>query len=113
MAMKPKTPCAQPGCAALCHSTYCDAYRHRRDRRYDRDRGSSSARDYGAWWRKLREYVLQRHPVCRMESCTAATTDVDHITPKRRGGTDDLKNHQALWHAHHSEKTAREDSRWG
>ena len=111
--MKPKTPCAQAGCAALCYSRYCDACRRRWDRHHDRDRGNSSKRGYGAKWRKLREYVLQRHPVCQVPDCTVAATDVDHIVTRRRGGTDDLKNLQALCHPHHSEKTAREDRRWG
>lgn len=51
--------------------------------------------------------------VCLKDSIVRAATDVDHIMPKSQGGTDDWSNLQALCKSHHSEKTAREDGRWG
>lgn len=51
--------------------------------------------------------------VCLKESIVRSATDVDHIMPKSQGGTDDWDNLQALCKSHHSEKTAREDGRWG
>ncbi|MHB0886869.1 MAG: HNH endonuclease [Bacillota bacterium] len=40
-------------------------------------------------------------------------TDLDHRVSKRKGGTDDPANLQALCHQCHSAKTAREDGRFG
>jgi 5-methylcytosine-specific restriction protein A len=39
---------------------------------------------------------------------TTSATEVDHITPKAKGGTDDDDNLQAICADHHREKTARE-----
>ena len=80
---------------------------------YDRERGSASARGYGRRWQRLRKLVLVRQPICQQPGCTEAASEVDHITPRRRGGDDSLANLQALCKVHHSQKTAREDGRWG
>ena len=80
---------------------------------YDRGRGSAAKRGYDRRWQRLRKLVLARQPICQAVGCMAAATEVDHITPRRRGGDDSLANLQALCKAHHSLKTAREDGRWG
>ena len=56
--------------------------------------------------------VLARDLICLAPGCTQAATDVDHVVPKRAGGTDDMDNLQGFCHACHSAKTAREDGRW-
>lgn len=116
-------PCAFPGCPALVREPwerYCDEHRAQVQRRYDRERGSSAARGYGARWQKLRAMVLRRHPLCadpfgvhaeRGEAVVA--TEVDHIVPLSRGGTNAMDNLQPLCKSCHSRKTALEDSRWG
>ena len=38
---------------------------------------------------------------------------VDHMVPNEKGGRGEEGKLQALCHACHSEKTAREDERWG
>ncbi|MGV6875914.1 HNH endonuclease [Pseudochelatococcus sp. B33] len=74
--------------------------------------GTSTERGYGAEWRKLRAAALARdNHLC--QACLAAdkltpATDVDHVTPKSKGGADDLSNLQSLCRRHHDEKTARE-----
>jgi 5-methylcytosine-specific restriction protein A len=50
--------------------------------------------------------VLRAQPACVV--CGAPATDVDHITPKRLGGRDDMANLQALCHSCHTRKTMRE-----
>jgi len=80
-------------------------------------RGSSTTQGYGASWRRLRLATLQAEPLCRAckaEGRITPATDVDHITPRKQGGTDHPSNLQALCHAHHSRKTSREDGGgWG
>lgn len=39
--------------------------------------------------------------------------DLDHIIPRRRGGSDDRANLRLRHHSEHSRKTARHDGRWG
>lgn len=79
-------------------------------------RGSSAARGYGRRWRKLRESVLRRRPLC--EDClarglTVAAEDLDHVVARAKGGTDDEANLRPLCHACHSAKTVREDGGFG
>ncbi len=70
-------------------------------------------RGYGARWRKLRRLVLARDPICRAPGCNQASTEADHIKPRREGGSDGLDNLQGLCKPCHSSKTAIEDGRWG
>lgn len=89
-------------------------------RAYDQQRGSAASRGYGHSWRKKRDQVLVEEPCCR--ECLArglrvATTDVDHIIPKReflegrvQGDPDGRANLQGLCHECHSRKTALNDS---
>lgn len=109
-------PCAHPGCPGLTRERYCPQHKKEANQVYDRERGTASQRGYGARWRRLRAAFLAAHPLCeecQREGRIAPATDVDHRVPRRRGGTDDESNLQALCHVHHSEKTAREDGRWG
>ena len=94
---------------------YCAAHAAQRDKL-----SSATQRGYGARWRRLRAAYLAEHPICADplghhagEGRVEAATDVDHIVARERGGTDEDRNLQALCHACHSEKTAREDGRWG
>lgn len=69
-------------------------------------------RGYGRAWRKLRERVMDRdnHQCvpCTARGLITAAAEVDHIKPKTDGGTDDMKNLQAICKACHAEKTQRE-----
>ena len=64
-------------------------------------RGSRHQRGYGWAWEQKREQVLDRdaglcQPCARRGVLTPGCRTVDHIVPKARGGTDDLKNLQTI-----------------
>lgn len=108
MPRRPNRPCNHPGCGKLTRVGHCDAHANN----YDQARGTPAQRGYGKAWRKLRQIILNRDPVCR--SCSrAASTDVDHIRPRSKGGKDDPANLQGLCHSCHSRKTASEDGGFG
>ena len=72
---------------------------------------SASARGYGAAWDRLRRSVLKRDKwVCQCAACKQAgrvrsASEVDHIVPKAKGGTDALSNLQAINKDCHKTKT--------
>lgn len=67
-------------------------------------------RGYGTAWDKLRAQVLNEEPMCRVclgeRSIVTAATQVDHIKPKAKGGTDTRTNLQALCKPCHDRKSA-------
>jgi 5-methylcytosine-specific restriction protein A len=110
MPTAPLKPCAEPLCGQLVSSARCR--KHDLKRRYYATHGRKRITYPG--WRKLRALILKRDPFCRDPSgCTSPSTDVDHIIPRRAGGSDDPSNLRGLCHRHHSSKTARLDGRWG
>lgn len=115
-----KKPCGRaPACGELVEQgvRFCPAHEQLDPaRQRERERGSAASRGYGADWRRRRAYHLRREPLCRecaKEGRTTAGTDVDHIVARAKGGTDEPENLQTLCHAHHSEKTYREDGSFG
>jgi len=107
MPTKARRPCRTPGCAGLAvRGGYCERCARERERAFDRQRGSSAARGYGSRWRKLRLMYLRAHPLCAV--CGEPATDVDHIVPRGRGGTDAGDNLQSLCKPHPGEKPADE-----
>lgn len=85
---------------------YCERHAQQREQQRQADRGTAAERGYGYRWGKLRLMVLREQPWCAV--CGAPATDVDHITPKRLGGTDRRENLQSLCHGCHTRKTLRE-----
>lgn len=77
--------------------------------RHDKSRHE---RGYGAQWEKLRLIVLARDDfmcrVCMARGRPTPATQVDHIVPKARGGSDDMGNLQAICDDCHKAKTASE-----
>jgi 5-methylcytosine-specific restriction protein A len=112
MPIAPGRACGWPGCHRLADrsgDSHCSVHRFLRDAR----RGTHN---YGPSWTFIRERVLVEEPWCRL--CAAAdkrtpATQVDHILPKRDGGTDDRKNLRPLCHSCHSRRTAIDSSGWG
>ena len=120
-------PCRSPGCGALVRdgSGYCAQHLvaklagiQAERRQYDKDRGSSAQRGYGARWQKARLGYLRSHPLCRacedVGRVTLATV-VDHKVPHRGDMALfwDPSNWQSLCKTCHDQKTARDDGGWG
>jgi len=103
-------PCGAPGCPnTVNNGRYCDVHKQS----VDEPRGTSARRGYGYKWQQLRRMFLREHPLCadpfsRHGGVPPLATDVDHITRKRDGGTDDPSNLQGLCHSCHSMKTRAE-----
>ena len=74
---------------------------------------SRHARGYGTAWTKLRQSVMAAEPLCReckVKGKVTAATELDHIVPKAKGGTDDRSNVQPLCAEHHRAKSLRESA---
>tara|TARA_R110000803_G_scaffold202313_1_gene267422 strand:+ start:1649 stop:2005 length:357 start_codon:yes stop_codon:yes gene_type:complete len=78
---------------------------------------SYSDKEYSAFyhtkqWKSIRNYYIQMNPLCElcdMEGYTIQGQCVDHITPRRLGGSDtNLSNLQTLCNSCHASKTGKE-----
>lgn len=105
MPYAPLGPCRVPGCP---NRSNCAV--HAVERAPD-TRPSASQRGYGRDWKVVRDKHLREYPWCAV--CGQTGTDVDHIVPRKQGGTDAPGNLQTLCHVHHSRKTARRDGGFG
>jgi 5-methylcytosine-specific restriction protein A len=93
--------CIEPGCPQIVRDApRCEAHTK-----------TTAQRGYGAKWRVLRAGFLRRSPKC--EQCGARATEVDHMTPLAKGGTNHHRNLRALCKACHSRKTVAEDGGFG
>ncbi|WP_424974253.1 HNH endonuclease [Dinoroseobacter sp. S124A] len=76
---------------------------------------SRHERGYGSQWVKVREAAKRRDNglcvACAKRGITRLMQDVDHITPKAQGGTDDLDNLQCLCRDCHKAKTRAENTK--
>ena len=113
MPVRPKRPCAHPGCPELvAEGKYCEKHRAS----HPEETRSASYRGYGNAWQRVRKQYLAAHPLCVMceaEGRYSRATVVDHIQP-HRGDRElfwDQSNWQPLCKAHHDKKTGLEDSR--
>ena len=109
--MRPGRVCMRPGCPGVVRAgvcSRCGPLRRARMVEHDERRGTAAQRGYDATWRRLRASFLARNPLCaacERNGRVVVATDVDHIVPKRRGGSDHDENLQALCHSCHSRKT--------
>ena len=79
---------------------------------------SRHERGYGKEWTRTRLRILKRdNGLCQCSECAGGqlritvATEVHHIKPKARGGTDDMDNLQAINRECHQRETAAEQGR--
>lgn len=76
---------------------------------------SRHARGYGSAWDKVRALALKRDRglciPCLAGGRPTPATQVDHITPKAEGGTDDLTNLQSICAPCHEAKTLADEGK--
>jgi len=116
MPSAPPKSCSHPRCAKYqAKGGYCIDHQSEEKRSGWKEwtKGKSAhQRGYGAAWRKKRDAVLLRDDhlcqPCLEKGKLTQAKQVDHITNKANGGTDDDWNLQAICIECHKKKTARE-----
>lgn len=114
---KPGRPCKTQGCPnIITEGRYCTKCQPLANKADTIRRGSASKRGYDQHWRDIRDLFLAEHPLCCdpiHQGRPVLATDIDHILPRIKGGSDDPSNLQALCHSCHSRKTANSDGGFG
>jgi len=64
MPRKPKKPCGYPGCPELTEGRYCETHQKEMDREYNRSNRPYKKLYNSSRWQRLREYVLNKFPLC-------------------------------------------------
>lgn len=97
--------CAEPGCPELSQSARCAAHSRKPDAR-----PTAAARGYDSRWRRTRSAHLRLHSTCSEPGCLQPATDVDHVDGQGPLGPrgHDPGNLRSYCHAHHSQRTARD-----
>lgn len=105
--------CPTQGCVELIprNERLCSDCEKKRQKKYNSKRPSSSAQGYDYKWRKIRDAFLKANPFCFI--CGNLASQVDHIIPLSRGGTNHLDNLQSLCVSCHSKKTVKFDGGFG
>jgi 5-methylcytosine-specific restriction enzyme A len=113
MAFSPLYPCRHYACKELLSIRgFCEIHIKDASGWNKSSRKSATERGYGWEWTKLRKQIMQRdNGLCR--PCLARhlviyATEVDHIVPKSKGGTDAESNLQAICKKCHQLKTNKE-----
>ena len=114
MPIRAPRACSYQGCPdTTITGGRCAKHRSEQYRRIDEARRDDGERAFyrTTRWRVLRAHVLDRETMCReceRYGAHVPAIDVDHIVPRRSGGTDSIDNLQPLCRRCHAAKTMRE-----
>lgn len=118
MPVKPKKPCAYPGCPELTNERYCSKHKREEGSQYNRTSRPFKHLYNSSRWKVLRKQFLQEHPLCeecKRKGVIKPATIVDHVVAHK--GNEvlfwDQSNWQGLCKHHHDQKTAKDDGRFG
>ncbi|MEE8473549.1 MAG: HNH endonuclease signature motif containing protein [Dehalococcoidia bacterium] len=111
MPQKSLKGCSRPGCPELTRGRFCKPHEEVYQQTRDQGRPTAASRGYGSRWQQIRKVVLREEPFCR--SCSAPSTEVDHIKPMSKGGDNSRGNLQGLCKRCHSSKTGSVDGGFG
>ena len=109
---RPPRICRAPACrkGTTHKSGYCEEHQANQ-KSWSNRKGSGRG---GRPWRRLREQVMNRDnwvcQVCLENGRVTPATQVDHIIPKSRGGSDSPSNLRAICGPCHKVKTAQESA---
>lgn len=105
MPYKPLKPCKWPGCPKLTSGLYCEEHKAIADKNYNKYiRSPEHNKKYGSQWRKIRNRYAKKHPLCERclkEGRLTPMSEVHHILPVKRGGSNDESNLMSLCHSCH------------
>ena len=110
MPMAAPRPCAKAGCIRLASKKgRCDQHQ---PKAWDHKGKTRHERGYGSDWDKVRKDALIRDDylcqVCLKKKIYTRATEVDHIKPKSKGGTNNLINLMSICNKCHKIKTQKE-----
>lgn len=123
MPRRPLRRCTQHGCNTLHRNkdSYCDEHHrewtpgwNRTSKTEEPTKAKASSGRGGRPWRRLRDQILYRDGwLCQCDECKErkiplVASEVDHITPLHKGGTNDWDNLRAIAKACHKKKTQAE-----
>ena len=112
MPRKPKAVCRYFGCEELTENRYCQKHRRELDRQYNKyKRAPNTYKRYSGKWRSIRKKYISSHPLCEKckdDKMLTPASEVHHIIPLSRGGTNDENNLMSLCKSCHSKITAKE-----
>ena len=117
MPLKPKKPCAFPGCPVLTYGRYCEKHRKQENARYEKyDRDHDAVRRrYGRAWKRIRDSYVQTHPFCEIcfeKGILVPVEEVHHKVPLAEGGTHARDNLISLCKSCHARIHAERGDRW-
>ena len=113
-----KKACRKPACpqTTIHRSGLCEKHQKTDNgwQQWQKRKGNTTQRGYGADWRKIRRRILERdHHLCQEHLKQGVITPgnhVDHIVPKAQGGDNSDANLQTLCATCHYRKTGTERS---
>lgn len=111
----PKRPCLVCG-RLTTNPSRCAQHQAEYAAQREAQRGSAAQRGYGTAWRALAARIVRAHigeygyvcPGYGVDTHTSRDLTVDHIVPRKHGGSDELSNLRVLCRACNSRKRDNE-----